>query len=294
MEVKAQIFDVDAKSFEEAVIKGSSERVVVVDFWAPWCGPCKTLGPLLEEVVTGLGPGIALAKVTVDENQELAMAFRVQGIPAVKVVKDGQLVDEFTGALPKEQIDALLRPHVADAPPDEKEVHEDVLAQATAQLESGDLSGAEVLYRQAVEEDSDDGKALVGLARVALLQGREAEVRELVGRVEQGAAAYDLGQALLTHLEFRGMCAAAGGRQTCAEKLLAHADDVEGRFTFACCAAAEGDYETALKEWFAVVETDANFRDGAAKDAMVAVFHLLGRHHPVVGTYPQQLYRLLY
>ena len=103
-----------------------------------------------------------------------------------------------------------------------------------------------------------------------------------------------IGPRLLTHLEFRGVCAEAGGRQTCAEKLLSNAEDVEGRFTFACCAAAAGDYETALKEWFAVVETDANFRDGAAKDAMVAVFHLLGRHHPVVGTYPQQLYRLLY
>ena len=95
-----QIFDVDEQNFEELVLKGSQERVVVVDFWAPWCEPCKVLGPVLEEVVTELGAGIALAKVNVDDHQPLAMAFRVQGIPAVKIVTNGQMAQEFTGALP--------------------------------------------------------------------------------------------------------------------------------------------------------------------------------------------------
>ena len=111
-----QIFDVDEQNFEELVLQGSQERVIVVDFWAPWCGPCKTLGPILEDVVAALGPGVALAKINVDENQQLATAFRVQGIPAVKIVKDGQLAQEFTGALPREQIEAILRPLVSDAP----------------------------------------------------------------------------------------------------------------------------------------------------------------------------------
>ena len=111
-----QIFDVNEQNFEELVIQGSLERVIVVDFWAPWCGPCKTLGPILEDVVAALGPGVALAKINVDENQQLATAFRVQGIPAVKIVKDGQLAQEFTGALPREQIEAILRPLVSDAP----------------------------------------------------------------------------------------------------------------------------------------------------------------------------------
>ena len=112
MEMTSRVIDVDSGNFEEVVLQGSTERVVVVDFWAPWCGPCKTLGPVLEEVVTALGPGVALAKVNVDDNQDLAMAFRVQGIPAVKIVKDGQLVDEFTGALPRQQVEELLRRHV--------------------------------------------------------------------------------------------------------------------------------------------------------------------------------------
>ena len=109
-----QVFDVDETNFEELVLKGSSERVIVADFWAPWCGPCKTLGPVLEEVVSELGPGIALAKINVDDNQQLAAAFKVQGIPAVKIVKDGQLAQEFTGALPKDQIDAILQSPISN------------------------------------------------------------------------------------------------------------------------------------------------------------------------------------
>ncbi len=294
MEVKSQIFDVEAATFEETVIKGSSDRVIVVDFWAPWCGPCKTLGPVLEEVVAALGPSVALAKVNVDDNQELATAFRVQGIPAVKVVMDGKLVDEFTGALPKDQIEALLRKHVPEAPASEAENLEELINQGGSYLDTGDLTSAEALYRQALAQDEEAFGALVGLARIRLLQGRSDEVRELVSGIEQGNPEYDQGQALLTQLEFRGTCESAGGRQMCAERVLAEPDNLEARFTFGCCAAVEGDYETALKEWFAVVTADKNFRQGAAKDALVSVFHLLGRNHPAVGDYPKQLYRVLY
>ena len=294
MEVKSQVFDVDSSNFEESVIQGSKERVIVVDFWAPWCGPCKTLGPVLEVVVTAMGAGVALAKVNVDENQDLAMAFRVQGIPAVKIVKDGQLVDEFTGALPREQVEELLRRHVADAPPSQEEVAGDLLEAGRSRIDGGDLGGAAALFEQALAEDDDNGAAWVGLARVRLLENRLEEVRDLVAKIEMGTGEYDQGQALLTHLEFHELCAGAGGRRSCAERLLADADDLEARYHLGCCAAIEGDYGTALEEWFKIVEKNSGFREGAAKDALVSIFHLLGRQHPLVGDYPQRLYRLLY
>ena len=134
------VAEINDTNFESEVLQSSDP--VLVDFWAPWCGPCKTLGPVLEDVVSTMGPGVALAKVNVDDNQDLAMAFRVQGIPAVKIVKDGQLADEFTGALPREQIVELLQRHVPDAPPSEEEVAGDLVEAGRNRIDTGDLAGA--------------------------------------------------------------------------------------------------------------------------------------------------------
>lgn len=290
MELKAQVFDVTRENFEELVLQGSRERVIVVDLWAPWCAPCRTLGPVLEEVVTELGPGIALARVNVDENRELAMAFRVQGIPAVKVIKDGQLVQEFTGAQPKQQVRALLEPLV-DKPP---QAEEDVAERARRLAEQGDLNRAARLYEQALKDRPQDGASLLGLARIRLQQGKEEAVRELVGRIDAAAPEHQAAQGLLTMLQFAQVCVESGGRAACAQRMLADPEDLGARYALACCAAVDGDYAAALKEWLAIVERNRSFREGAAKDAMVAVFHLLGRADELVGEYQRRLYQVLY
>ncbi len=285
-----QIFDVDESNFEELVIQGSQERLIVVDFWAPWCEPCKTLGPILEEVVTSLGPGVALAKVNVDENQQLAAAFRVQGIPAVKIVQQGQLAQEFTGALPKEQIEAILRPLVPDAP----EPDMDLAEQAAQRVTSGDLDGGAVLYKKVLEETPNDGTALFGLARISLAQNNIDAVHEYVNLIEVGTPEYQQAQALLAQIEFAQKCHAAGGKATCAQNLLSAPDDLAARYQLACCQAAEGQFEEALQEWLHIVEKDPNFQDGVAKDAMIAIFHLLGRDKELVASYQRRLYQALY
>ena len=284
-----QIFDVDEHNLEELVLKGSQERVVVVDFWAPWCEPCKVLGPVLEEVVTELGDGIALAKVNVDDNQQLAMAFRVQGIPAVKIVADGQLAQEFTGALPKEQIEAILRPLVPDAPLPEAEV---MAFEAEDLAASGDLGGAARQYEKVLEENPNDGPALLGLAKIHLMQGNVETVQELVNLIEQGTPEHPQGQALLTQIDFARQCQQAGGRAACAQKMLADPGDRDARYHFACCAAIEGDYEAALQEWLQMIEHKPG--DEEAKQAMVAVFHLLGREDQLVTDYQRKLYQTLH
>ena len=289
--LNAKIFDVEASEFEEVVIEGSKDRVIVIDFWAPWCGPCRTLGPILEEVVNSLGPDIALAKVNVDDNQQLAMDFGVQGIPAVKIVKDGRLVQEFTGALPKEEVEKLLRPLVVL--PEDSET-EDRLNQAQGLAETGDLQAAADLFESQVAENEENTEAVVGLARLRLRQGDFERVDELVKKVEPGSPDYDKAQALLAQIGFVRTCQDAGGKEQCHARLAADPENLDARFDVASCAAAEDDFSTALEEWLAIIKRDKGFRDGAAKDAMVAVFRLLGRHNEVVADYPQRLHRTLY
>ncbi len=290
MELKAQVLEVNRENFEEVVLRGSQERVIVVDFWAPWCGPCRTLGPVLEQVVAELGPGIALAKVNVDENQELAAAFGVQGIPAVKVVKNGQLVQEFTGAQPKQRVRALLEPLVEKVTSTEDELRE----RARTHAERGDLARAARLYEQLLESHPDDAACLLGLARVRLRQGNHAAVRELAARIEAGTPERQAAQALLAFAGFAAVCKEGGGRKGCAQRVQADPTNLDARHALACCAAVDGDYQTALQEWLAIVERDRGFRDGAAKEAMVAVFHLLGRENELVSTYQRRLYQVLY
>tara|TARA_B100001094_G_scaffold93682_1_gene89548 strand:- start:320 stop:1201 length:882 start_codon:yes stop_codon:yes gene_type:complete len=284
-----QIFDVDESNFEELVIKESENRVIVVDFWAPWCGPCKTLGPDIEAAVRGLGSGIALAKVNVDENQQLAAMFRVQSIPAVKILHQGKLVQEFTGALPKDQIDELLRPLLPDAPePDVSPIDE-----ATQRASMGDLDGASEVFKNILEEKPNDGDALIGLARLALQQEDIEAVHEYVNLVELGTPQHNQAHAILAQLEFGQKCHEAGGRNNCAERVSSDPSDPEGHYLLACCQAAEGQFEEALEIWLDLVTKDPGTSDEAAKKAMISVFHLLGRENKMVKDFQRRLYQAL-
>ena len=165
--------DVTDATFEADVLQRSHEVPVLVDLWAPWCGPCRTLGPVLEEVVTATGGKVDLAKVNVDENPQISQAFRVQGIPAVYALKDGKVVDGFVGAQPKPAVEKLVESLL----PSEEEAEVDRLVGA----------GDEASLRRALDLDPDHAGAVVALAELLVGEGRGDEALALLTRIPESA-----------------------------------------------------------------------------------------------------------
>ncbi|HZB72660.1 MAG TPA: thioredoxin [Acidimicrobiales bacterium] len=165
--------DVTDATFEADVLQRSHEVPVLVDLWAPWCGPCRTLGPVLEEVVTATGGKVDLAKVNVDENPQISQAFRVQSIPAVYALKDGKVVDGFVGAQPKPAVEKLVESLL----PSEEEAEVDRLVGA----------GDEASLRRALDLDPDHAGAVVALAELLVGEGRGEEALALLARIPESA-----------------------------------------------------------------------------------------------------------
>ena len=174
MNAITNVIDVTDANFEQVVIEGSKDRPVVVDLWAEWCGPCKTLGPILEKVAGERAGAFLLAKLDVDANPMVAGAFGVQSIPTVIAFKDGEPVNGFVGAYPEEAINQfvdLLLPTEAEL----------VVEEAQAEAEAGDLDGAEQDYRDALAKDPQNREAAVGLGRILVDRGDVDEARTLLG-----------------------------------------------------------------------------------------------------------------
>jgi putative thioredoxin len=266
------VIEADERTFKNAVLERSRTTPVVVDFWAPWCGPCRVLGPTLERLAADSKGAFVLAKINVDENPRLAQMFQVQGIPAVKAFRDGRVVDEFTGALPESQVRAWLKRFVP-APSDD-------LVAAAAALEVSDPAEAAARYRVALGSDPDNAIALFNLGRLLVQQGDPEGVATL-GQVPAGTPFYLRAQAWLTLAAFFG---AADARATAglAGRIMEHPNDLEARYQLAAGLARGRDYAGAIGHLLSIVERDRAFRDDGARKILLALFEALGDEQAVV------------
>ena len=279
MSQSPHVFDVDDAGFEAAVVQRSHDVPVVVDFWAEWCGPCRTLGPLLEQAVDARGGQVLLAKVDVDANQRIAQAFNIQGIPAVKAFRDGRIVDEFTGAQPGPAIEAFLDRVVPSLP--------DQLAARARDLMSTDPDAAAAAAREALEHTPSHRGAAVALAEL-LLEEDPQQSLDLVTPHRPIPEA----EAVATRAE---LALASGGADASAlaERVAADPEDADARIELARVQAGDGDYEAAIDQLLDLVADGGDARE-PAREQLVGLFNVLGDDHELVRTARPRLARALF